>query len=113
MTREEILALPAGPELDVLIAEKVMGKPGWFCEVGLVVDGISHQWRPSTDGNAMMQVMDTLAARGVYLSLHRRGRGYTCEAWNDDYRRIVPVDSKGETASHAVALMALLAVEQP
>lgn len=77
MTRVEILALEAGPEIDALVAERVMG---WHLEItepsgdyhywvddagvrrghgpdGPVVQG-TRVWRPSTDIAAAWQLVD-------------------------------------------------------
>jgi hypothetical protein len=67
MTRDEILSMPAGRELDALIAEKVMG---WFITGGVVCknnpepghyEGLvafMSKWRPSENIADAWQVVD-------------------------------------------------------
>lgn len=113
MTREEILALPAGPETDRLVAERVMGI-GW--QGGNPIDGYDGRWPwpppYSTDVAAAWSVVEKLTDNqdGYCFDLYRgtfpdqppewvcatlRGRGM--------------VVACGQTAPLAVCRAALLA----
>lgn len=63
MTNEEIDALPAGREMDTLVAEKVIGFVSNFQD-GLVwrtVNGrLLHHWSPSTDIATAWEVVEKL-----------------------------------------------------
>ncbi len=54
------------------------------------------------------EVVERLRDRGVYLSLHARPDGFSCEAWTADHRRLTHHDCKSETAALAVCRGALL-----
>ena len=88
MTREEILKLEPGPELDRLMAEKVMGwkrttegaPPGcayWKDDDGFVraneTPGGSLNWNPSTDIAAAWQVVEKLASKGIVVVIESEG----------------------------------------
>lgn len=70
LTRESVLSMPAGPEMDALVAEKVMGfelviyqSREWWDEVGEPTMRHREQFRPSTDIAAAWEVLEKLAAR--------------------------------------------------
>lgn len=137
MTREEILSLPAGRELDVLVAEKVMG---WRCTIGETShkgrviawpfpDRSGIEFEPSTDIAAAWLVVEHI--RG-WKPLCRRdpcdyfaidspqvGNDYPdppgawCVGWHDyaGGERISSVEAKADTAPLAICRAALLAVE--
>jgi len=74
MTREEILRMEAGPELDRLIAERVMGwkagadffvADGKISRIHRATSGtaVSELWSPSTDIAAAMEVVNKLLSR--------------------------------------------------
>jgi len=88
MTREEILKLELGPELDRLVAEKVMGwkrttegaPPGcayWKDDDGFVraneTPGGSLNWNPSTDIAAAWEVVEKLANKGIVVVIESEG----------------------------------------
>ena len=52
-TRGEILSMPAGPEMDALVAERVMGHK------------IVWRFRPSTDMTTAMEVEHEIGKRGL------------------------------------------------
>jgi hypothetical protein len=79
LTKEQILAMPAGPELDRLTAERVMGwkrLPGynyWMTSTpagGFDLHGLIAAWRPSTDMTAAWLVFQE--CRGRLFSKRRR-----------------------------------------
>ena len=99
MTREEILKLEPGPELDRLMAEKVMGwkrttkgaPPGcayWKDDDGLVraneTPGGSLDWNPSTDIAAAWEVVKYMAQRQFDFILSGHGEKYIVQVWNAD-----------------------------
>jgi len=86
-TREEILKLEPGPELDRLVAERVMGwKEGKDFGVGesgivwYIREGPKYfertrieAWSPSTDIAAAWQVVEKLANRGIVVVVESEG----------------------------------------
>lgn len=134
MTREEILAMPAGPKLDALIAEKVMGWTSYESHLTCEDFGTRGEplifWNPpgmtsagatlppfSTDIAAAWQVVERLIERKVLLWVHVSPAGnYRCEcrqvvqsevtkSW---YQRRA-ADVIAETAPLAICHAALLA----
>lgn len=115
--REQVLALPAGPALDELIAERVMG---WTRRDGPVFSHESRwqapgvkgwDWLPeySTDIAAAWQVVEKLRAGCIHMRLtlsnHEDGR-YTCtfdKPMNEIYH------AAADAAPLAVCRAALLA----
>jgi len=104
VTREEILNLEPGPELDWLVAEKVMGRkrttkgalPGcayWKDDDGFVraneTPGGSLNWNPSTDIAAAWEVVKEVRRKGWSLVLRWSARYDLCEVWMDDGARKV------------------------
>lgn len=78
LTREAILAMPAGPEMDALVAEMVMewrfrtdfdySPPVDFWDGPGVVREIAL-WRPSTDIAAAWEVVEKLRADGYCFNI--------------------------------------------
>ena len=66
--------------------------------------------RYSTDDAHAVWLIDALARRGVYLSVHRYPDGYRCEAWHGEGRRLLPGVAGAETFPLCVARCALLCV---
>lgn len=120
-------ALPAGPELDRLVAERVMG---WeSCVGGLQAKGSkdpayyrvngkerSHaSWSPSTNIAHAWEVVTRLGQLGAVVSVivHPIGSKLkpnviiTTETTTESY------DIEGDTAPHAICRAAILATEQP
>jgi len=96
MTRDEILAMKPGRELDALIAEKVMG---WSW--GIIGDLIPAY---STDISAAWEVVEEM---GDCLHLRQHGEQGEWEAWFCGYPNS---KAHGETAPEAICKAALLAV---
>jgi len=70
MTHEEILKMEAGPQLDLLIAERVMGwSEGKHFEVGdfgvVKLGEVIDIWSPSTDIAAAWEVTTKLCELGI------------------------------------------------
>jgi len=101
MTRDEILAMPAGREMDALVAEKVMG---WHVSEGplgslcwddadgnfkglLSGRGEDNAWRPSYDIAAAMDVLAPM-------------RFYRMSRTGDDYTEIEIEDRFGDILVH-------------
>jgi hypothetical protein len=112
MTREEILAMPAGRELDALVAEKVIGLsdenlfliaqakgPHTFDK-----DGFTVGWCPSTDISAAMEAAEKFDSWEVTKMLVGI-RNYKSIV-NDNPNSVAYAD----TAPEAIAKAALLAV---
>ena len=73
MTREEILKLEPGPELDRLMAERVMGweydllRDAWFKDGE---GGIwAENWHPSTDIAAAWELIEALRRKGFIIDI--------------------------------------------
>lgn len=119
MTRDEILALKPGRELDALVAEKVMGWTyghpcpegmdclHWVDEKGEVRDYKPPQY--STDISAAWEVFEK---NGYYGNVSYMGVEYVCTLWSkwDDEGLGVDVTATGNTAPEAICKAALLAV---
>jgi len=116
MTREEVLALAPGRELDALVAEKVMGweykdaiyswgevlRPSqWIKPNGWPVDRVSCY---STDISAAWEVVEEM---GDCLHLKQHGEQGEWEAWFCGYPNS---KAHGETAPETICKAALLAV---
>jgi hypothetical protein len=133
MTPAQILALPAGPELDRLVAEKVMGwrldeglywldsagkRTGWVHATGHDVYGGYRDWRPSTDIAAAWQLLEGIDARGErwYWRLVRDPLGFSCRAWQGHPEKwLLPEEeykAEGDTAMLAISRCALLIAEK-
>jgi len=140
MTRDEVMALEAGPELDALVAEKVMGWHRAACsnwterrsgQPWLDVDSLSAAnpfWSPSTDIAAAWEVVEKV--RGWKPKV----RGNTCACfaidapavtgglekpavwaagWHDyaGWERAGSLEATADTAPLAICRVSLLALE--
>jgi len=97
MTREEIFKLKAGPELDRLIAERVMEwressdfaiekETGNLLKIDLsdsIFKGL-WKWSPSTDVAAAWEVVEYMAQKQFDFTLSGHGEKYTVQVWNAD-----------------------------
>jgi len=118
MTSEEILAIPAGPEMDELIAKYVMKlertKPGqWRESVDWWVNGLPSECPDySTDISAAWEVVEKMSSK--FIGLHKmkfaEGKWFALylDKSNDDCEEIV----EAETPMLAICLAALLSVEE-
>ena len=122
MTRDEILAMEAGPELDALVAEKVMGwqltsayqlGPAWARDIPwgeLVLKNAvayyAHEWGPSTDIAPAWKVVEKMHKEyGIDVNGLASG-GFVCTIYGvDGHWR-----TYDETAPLAICRAALLAV---
>jgi hypothetical protein len=88
LTREQILSMPAGPEMNALVAERVMKWrrspdpfPGWLptYERATIADIIMPGWSPSTDIAAGMEVLEYLRPFKHILLTGYWGGPWECE----------------------------------
>ena len=109
MTHDEILNMPAGREMDALIAEKVTKTttcPYWGSEVA---ETVPHY---STDISAAWEVVEKMSSK--FIGLHKmkfaEGKWFALylDKSNDDCEEIV----EAETPMLAICLAALLSVEE-
>lgn len=123
MTREEILGMEAGPELDRLVAEQIMGweegrnfsmwpEQGVHISVG---DGIGFFWRPSTDITAAWEVMTKLCELGmvpeVYgMWLTKKKNEWYIVLWYSVEDLTAAARAKASTLPLAICRAALLAM---
>lgn len=94
MTRDEILRLPAGRELDALVSDRIMNLP----------------WTYSTDMTAAWQVVQKMRSLGYAYAMSGWQAGEdatTCEFWMGHRQSGA---ATAATMPHAVCLAALLAV---
>lgn len=121
-----MIDLPAGRELDALIAEKVMG---W----APVHDGLNFRWAdggdyekrhryvcdwsPSTDIAAAWQVVERMDSLGWYLTIDRLSSGERVRFWRCEWMRYTEENEKcgdcwedADTAPLAICRAALEAV---
>ena len=97
MTREEILKMEPGPELDRLVAEKVMGweenrefemDPHGVVKVGEIID----LWSPSADIAAAWEVVEALKSRGfvvqvtTHAMLSQEPDAWACNIWFPEHQ---------------------------
>lgn len=141
LTRDDILKLPAGQRLDLLIAESIMGKQyagAMRCDGAVLEPGLTTCPPYSTDGNAMLEVVEKLTKklddfidddgeRYGYWTLDRLGFDccrdgrpdtdsvhgqWRCHfGMNRSEEERIDVFATADTAPHAVALAALLAAK--
>lgn len=130
MTRDEILAMQPGRELDIEVGKRVLGchvrkernrhtfeliVPGGVSYISCVEREDAWCGMPplSSTWEGMRLVVEAMAARGWWLILSVRG--VECEATfvKDSCSDRNAIDGLGQTAPHAVAIAALLALEQP
>lgn len=130
MTRDEILKMPAGREMDALIAEKVMGwkkigkiHPDLKCDlIGenphyfYPPDGEFDKWMDlvphySTDANDMLLVSDNLKSRGFNARIEIQS-GAHVTIWKTDMTEYgpEPINAKADSIPLAICRAALLAV---
>ena len=108
MTREEILAMKPGRELDALVATKVMGyKTPYNDSFIQVEDGMMHYFDPSENITAAWEVVEKVGQSAEVKVFNRSG--WTCYISSNldlgfNFR------ATGETAPEAIAKCCLLAV---
>lgn len=135
MTKEEILAMEAGKELDTLVAQKVMGHPmpdfipedaldlylagapihydSWTC-VCYYDEGDVPKWVPdpySGDISAAWQVVEKLIKKGYFLVLQY---GLFQKGWGCTISKQLPANNPVrniETAPEAICKAALIATD--
>jgi len=113
VTKDEILQMEPSPEMDRLIAEKVMGwearrdsvphhwarkECGVLVPTGWTINGETDckpAWSPSTDAKAAIQVMEELRWRGYDVAIEKEGPTWTIELRGEDYYSVA--NSEGLT----------------
>jgi len=86
MTKDKILQMELSPEMDRLIAEKVMGWEAWR-------DSVPHHWARKERG--VMVPMEELRRRGYDVSIEKEGLTWTIELQGEDYYSVA--SSEGST----------------
>lgn len=123
MTREEILGMEAGLELDSLIAEKVMGYKKEFNK-RTVIRGTEHFYRlwvsgneiispialyqPSRDIKAAWEVVEKLVTSNKRVMIYNLIQGFKVKIFLSTGEVIVNINAK--TAPEAICKAALLVV---
>lgn len=98
LTREQILSMPAGRELDALVAKEVFK-----------VDNPDHRWSPSTDIAAAWEVVDKMHEYERWtLALEFYKDAGEWGAYFDDLG--ISPGGAGNTAQEAICKASLLAV---
>jgi hypothetical protein len=113
MTREEILSMEAGRELDALVAVEVMGWHNdhevpyydWVQESNEVIH-ISKRWSPSSDIGAAWEVVEKMIANGWWNTDIGFGSGIVVSFDDGSTTH----QAKADTAPLAICRAALLAV---
>lgn len=123
MTREEIMAMPAGPELDALVAERFMGwqkglysrwmkGTAWAGHLYLPCDDYycpEPAWSPSTDWAACGPVFEQLAIlKGWYCAIEMDEGKLWWETWGHEGGGVWRIVCRAETATLAVCRAAVL-----
>jgi hypothetical protein len=122
MTRDEILNMPAGRELDALIAERIFGlKDGgthWVNSEGKPTflkvwdsEWLSEPFYPSEDIDFAWYVVEKMQVHGFNTRVEVQSQT-VCSMWvkNLNIRGPEPVTARAETAPLAICRAALLAV---
>ena len=109
MTRDEILNMPAGREMDALVAKNVMKLEFPVYEF----DGYKHQYKPkpySTNIAAAWEVVDKINSQeSLYnFELSKDDKSWMCEWWSKETQE--PIWATADTAPLAICRAALLAV---
>lgn len=114
MTRDEIVSMQPGPELDVELAVKLFGwsgvlevRPGEFLRTG--VGHLEELPNYSASWGYMRLVVEAMAAKGYWLDLDNL-RGWSA-SFNIQGREREIEYAVSNDAQHAVAIAALLALE--
>jgi hypothetical protein len=127
-SREEILAMPAGPQIDILVAEKVMGLvpcDNWYLREVTSIGGIyvrendscghvngcypaQNPAKYSTNNSAAGQVVEKLHELGYNMELYRAG--HKNSEWSVSIGSLTSVET--ESFSLAVCRAALLLVKR-
>lgn len=108
LTREQVLSMDAGRELDALVAEKVMGLTNLHWMSGQLHYGAEHEMNLlpdySTDISAAWEVVEKMGD-----CLHLKEHGAEGE-WEALFCGFSESKAHGETAQLAISRSALLAV---
>ena len=118
MTRDEILAMPAGPELDALVAELVMGwtkgPMDWMMREPWVRPDGCHvfPWHPSTEIAAAWEVFEKMLSLGHDVKIYAiSGYMIQAEVLMDEGESLARgLFGRGNAAPLAICKSALLAV---
>ncbi len=129
MTKDEILRMEAGREMDALVATKVMGweddpeVPYWDArDVNGQVIHVSRRWSPSTDIAAAWEVFEFLSKNSVEVAVSCNGVeratiGHDSDGWSCSVWWFKDIESShaiegiyADTAPLAICKAALLAV---
>jgi len=130
ITREEILKLEAGPQLNRLVAERIMGwtegPDFWVSFEGVVhlkagesspghIVYRGESWSPSTDIAAAMEVVNGLVDLGWLVNLLSPWKGnatchWTCYVERQGKSGWERLEAVGDSAPVAICRAALLAV---
>ena len=126
MTRDEILKLEAGKELDALVATEVMGwhggNPSWITQEGkctgwlsrFETDSLAEEFNPSTDISAAWQVVEKMKEK-YWMAINTSMSSLQETEWGVEWSKngvIEKVDFVlAPTAPLAICRAALLAME--
>jgi hypothetical protein len=116
-------SLAAGPELDRLIAERVMGwkyDPEFGLLNGEQFMEINGSWSPSTNIAHAWEVMEQLRHKAIYLDVIQTDNGFMVGDGSDNYTNddghiegTLYYVGLADTAPHAICLAALRASGLP
>ena len=127
-SREAILAMEPGPEMDAMIAEKVMGwsrdtfewvdgqtgRSAWYIENDPDYYSCSNEctiWRPSKRIEPAFEVVQHFISRGCKVSVCASSKGATCRIISPEETGY-PKGGEGETVPLAISRAALLMVAE-
>jgi len=114
MTREEILKLEPGPELDRLIAERVMGwknHEDFNFGPGGQIWRDKRVWSPSTDIATAWEVIETLREKKFVIDILGSLEDFIVKIWNENESEGLSIaKASAEQAPLAICRAALLAV---
>lgn len=113
MTRDEILKMEAGRELDALVAKDVMGwhklDGNWKDNIWEKADGhIKGDWHPSEDISAAWEVVTKIRSMGWGVDISWFHEFIYCALHKPD--SVIIKQANAETAPLAICRAALLAV---
>ena len=117
MTREEILRMEAGPELDRLVAEQIMGwregQDTLKLQGGMGILGEKALPRYSTDIAAAWEVVEALREKEFVIDILGLLEDFIVKIWNENESEGLSIaKASAEQAPLAICRAALIVLEQ-
>jgi len=114
MTKDEILAMKPGRELDTLVAEKIFGLEYMEC-IGCYIDTNGNEQkikRYSVEIAAAWEVVEKLKVKKLYPAFAIRDQTYNISIWDKGGVELITDWVRCKTAPEAICKAALVAVSK-